>query len=85
MTPKQTILLLGTLWELLFLSRTGVARALILDLLLLLLHDWGRVGLESDLLPFGRGLVSFMNRSHETSESLCRCGLEVLRGQLHEC
>lgn len=84
MSQSRRILLLGALWELLFLNSTGVARAPILDLLLLLLHNWRRVSLESDLLPFGRGLVGFMNRCHEAGESFCRCGLEGLGGQLDD-
>lgn len=85
MSQSRSILLLRALWELLLLGSTRVAGTPILDLLLLLLYNWGRVGLKGDLLPFGRGLVGIIDRCHETSERFCRCRLEELRGQLSEC
>lgn len=74
-------LLLG---RLLGLSRggTGVAGTLVLDLLLLLDLDLGRVGLGGDLLPLGRGLVGGLDGGEEVVDGGRDGGLDELRGEL---
>lgn len=52
-SPFMYFLSLGTFWDILFLISPREAGTSILDLLLLLLYNWRRVGLEGDFLPFG--------------------------------
>ena len=73
---------LGALGELLLLS-TREAGSLVLDLLLLL--GRGRVGLESDLLPFSGLGVGLVDRCHKAGQGISSRGLEELRGQLDSC
>jgi hypothetical protein len=50
-------------------SRSRIARAFILDFLLLLLNR--RVGFQGYLLPFARSLVCRLNGFHKLNESFC--------------
>lgn len=69
-------LLLRTLWQVLLLASTRVARALILDLLLLLLNDRWRVSLLGDLLPFSGGIVGYLDGCHQVDEGFSDGGFE---------
>jgi hypothetical protein len=57
----------SVLWLLLINDNLGTreARAPVLDLLNLFLHNWGRVSLRSDLLPFFRGFVRRVDGRHK--------------------
>lgn len=77
----RSSLLLGSL---LGLSRgsTGVAGTLVLDLLLLLNLDLGRVGLFGNLLPLGVGLEGSLDGGKELVDGGGDGGLDELGGEL---
>lgn len=64
---------------------TGVAGTLVLDLLLLLDLDLGRVGLGGNFLPLGRGLEASLDGGQELVDGGRDGGLDELGSELWSC
>lgn len=64
---------------------TGVAGTLVLDLLLLLDLDLGRVGLGGNFLPLGRGLEGSLDGGEELVDGGRDGGLDELGSELWSC
>lgn len=57
---------------------TWEATALVLDLLYFLLHNWGRVGPQGNLLPFWGGFVGRLYGCHKADKTRCHSRLKKL-------